>query len=387
MANFLDMLSQGMAIANADGVIQYANPVAMESVGFKPGSKLAGAVLTASARVIAAERDEKVELPPMEVAGKPVRVSMLLIKGPRPHTAAILISVLPDSVKSVIPESVPLVEDAPKPADASRHEDAAVSLQNLMTVIRHDMQDPLNFLSFEFKTALADLGQERSAELIGKLESVTATVSRLVEMAPLWGESPFLKDDRIVVQALVEEAWDMVADRARLKRVAVKVSGTPAEDIAPVYGSRVWLRRVLAETLRAAITGANDGATLEIRERQSGQYVTFNIINHGLSPFEKPGVKSLPYRKDVRDGGTPPVEVHEYLGMIMCRRIVEMHGGKIMKGTEDDPDQWVIQLPTGAPTWQTTDAQIAIQQAEQYARDISLMMTRSRKKQAVKESN
>ena len=73
--------------------------------------------------------------------------------------------------------------------------------------------------------------------------------------------------------------------------------------------------------------------------------------------------------------------------MIMCRRIVEMHGGKIMKGTEDDPDQWVIQLPTGAPTWQTTDAQIAIQQAEQYARDISLMMTRSRKKQAVKESN
>ena len=82
----------------------------------------------------------------------------------------------------------------------------------------------------------------------------------------------------------------MVADRARLKRVAVKVSGTPAEDIAPVYGSRVWLRRVLAETLRAAITGANDGATLEIRERQSGQYVTFNIINHGLSPFEKPAV-------------------------------------------------------------------------------------------------
>jgi hypothetical protein len=58
---------------------------------------------------------------------------------------------------------------------------------------------------------------------------------------------------------------------ARQRGVKIRFnSQIPAADLATLYGSEPWLRRVMVECLLSAVRGSRTGSTLDIEHRQMG---------------------------------------------------------------------------------------------------------------------
>jgi hypothetical protein len=61
--------------------------------------------------------------------------------------------------------------------------------------------------------------------------------------------------------------------------------------------------------------------------------------------------------------------------LALAQRILEQHGGSVRIEDEFDSVDFVLEIPAGAPASQ--DAQLSVEQAQRYARDMSQLLARS----------
>jgi hypothetical protein len=71
----------------------------------------------------------------------------------------------------------------------------------------------------------------------------------------------------------------------------------------------------------------------------------------------------------------------DYIGLRLARQIVALHGGALREENESGVRNFLIDLPTGAPH-RLEQTQLDIAQAQQYAKDLSALMARARKRNA-----
>ena len=95
------------------------------------------------------------------------------------------------------------------------------------------------------------------------------------------------------------------------------------------------------------------------------------------------GVELGAARKPVKGApaAKPMLAAREQIGLKLCQHIVALHGGQLREEEEDGLRNFLIDLPTGAPH-RADEAAIDVAQAQQYARDLSALMTRARRKNA-----
>ena len=73
-------------------------------------------------------------------------------------------------------------------------------------------------------------------------------------------------------------------------------------------------------------------------------------------------------------------QAHDDIGHQLCRHVLALHGGRLREELDGQRRHLVIELPTGAPH-HNDEPQLAIAQAQHYARDLAALMSRRRDSQ------
>lgn len=258
------------------------------------------------------------------------------------------------------------------------------SFDNLMHVLQHDIALPLKTARNAITASLANADEESLARpLLAPVDEIIVSVEKLVELAQVWETGSLRASDRIEPRKMIDDVWADLQDIANERGLSVQLScNVTAEEMAPIYGSHTWLRRVFSECLESALRHARPGSVLEIEHLQMGPRVVFRFRDCGaFAPKARPAEALPAGSMGKRSVSKPMLATRDLIGFKLCQHIVEMHGGKLREETEDDLRNFLIDLPTGAPHNADT-APMDSAQMQRYAQDLAQLMARARKKPA-----
>lgn len=253
------------------------------------------------------------------------------------------------------------------------------ALENLIGYIEAEMAHPIEALAQKLPQ-IARLVQEQGAtgELAGLVNDATTLstkLGKLRDLVSVFGESAIQRDERILLPDLVRQAVNEVMPGAVARNITLALSGMD-EDLPAVYGSSHWLSKAMSEYLEQSIRSAQPGGLIQLSIQAVGTRVMVRARNQGLfiSNHERRGA-FVPF--GVGDSSQPPAG-RRGIGLALSQRILEQHGGSVRIEDEFDSVDFVLEIPAGAPASQ--DAQLSVEQAQRYARDMSQLMARSMSK-------
>lgn len=355
LAELLENFRSGLLWVQKDGVVRYANADAVALTGLNPGRKLYDPDLVRAVATTVAQQT----VAQVTTAG--------VMKGSRPASAAaeLRCRVLPG-----------LSRDDAFVLIAHDHSENGVAFDNLLAVVRTDLRDPLREARASLKVTrdgrdraeVVDQAAERAGDVLEVLD-------KLVDLADLWASDALLTSDRIEPWPLLQQVWEDVAPLARNRSITVRFVAHQKEagDLAAIYGSETWLRRVFLECLEQAVRAARPGDTLDIDYRQMGPRAL--IVFRDCGAFAAASAQAVEMEA-AKMRGTDRARAH--IGLKLCQHIVTLHGGRLREEMEDGLRNFLIDLPTGAPH-RSDSAQLDIAQAQRYARDLAALMARARR--------
>jgi nitrogen-specific signal transduction histidine kinase len=260
------------------------------------------------------------------------------------------------------------------------------ALENLIGYIEAEMAEPIEALAKRLPKT-AQLVQQQGAEgdlksLIRDAAGLSIKLGKLRDLVSVFGESAIQRDERIMLSELLEQAVNEVMPQARARNITLAL-GNVAGELPAVYGSTHWLRKAMAEYLEQSIRSAQPGGLIELTIQTVGSHVTVRARNQGLfvsnhdrrNAFVPFGVGDSAKPGDQRKG----------IGLALAQRILEQHGGSVRIEDEFESVDFVMEIPAGAPALQ--DAQLSVEQAQRYARDMSQLMARSMAKRVKQDDN
>jgi signal transduction histidine kinase len=255
------------------------------------------------------------------------------------------------------------------------------ALENLVGYIEAEMAHPIEALARKLPQ-IARLVQQQgaTAELAALVEDATSLSSKLGKLRDLvsvFGESAMQRDERILLSDLLRRAVGEVMPAAQARNITLSANGLGEEPPA-IYGSAHWLSKAMSEYLEQSVRSAQSGDLIELSIQAVGTRVIVRARNQGLfvSHHERRGA-FVPF--GVGDTAKPS-GVRQGIGLALSQRILEQHGGCVRIEDEFDSVDFVLELPAGAPSMQ--DAQLSVEQAHRYARDMSELLARSMARRA-----
>ncbi len=363
-------LAGGLVWLSADGRIKYVNERATQLAGLEAGQVLPDSMLKKAVAVIGAgKRSEPLDMEFLPSAGERRLMHAKVAPALSPGDAFVFLN-------EAAPHGEPL------------------ALDNLMTVIRTDLSQPLERLERSLKLLTEGRGNATSTEeALANASPIVDTLKRLVDLSKLWSSDSLLANDRLEVWSLLQQSWEQTRPMAESRRITVRLVNQIDDDSLPVtYGSEFWIRRVVTESLQAALRAASANATLDIELRQMGPRVLIVFRNSGMWPAAANGAITLndaKVRLATGSGrvGPPPLGAKDLIGLKLCERIIRLHGGLLREEVDDlGLRNFLIDLPTGAPGRDVDVTALNAEQVQRYAADLAALMSRRRKAEAAQAS-
>jgi hypothetical protein len=366
LAELLESLKPGLLWVGRDGAVRYANSGATQSTGLSTGRKLYDPdLMRATGEAIASRSPRQLQIPGRStVAGAPIpELPCKVIPGLGSDDALVLIQ-----------------------GDASR--DRSVDYDNLMLAIRADVADPLSGARSALARARAG-DPEATQAALAQVDDLLGVMNKLLDLAQLWSGSTLMANDRIELWPLLQAVWAEAEPLARSRNVAVRFrSRSPGLTLATLYGSQPWIQRVLLECLEAAVRSTRKDGALDIEYCQMGPRALIIFRDCGVfRPADDPHAVEMataPPSKGqppARGKPAPRLTARDQIGLKLCQHVIAMHGGLLREEDEDGLRNFLIDLPTGAPH-RDDHSQLDIEQAQSYARDLSALMMRARRRTA-----
>jgi signal transduction histidine kinase len=232
-----------------------------------------------------------------------------------------------------------------------RAERAAEELRaSFLAAVSHELRTPLALISGHVDSLL-DLGldpdaQRRSVERIGTAAArLQALVDELLDLTQLEHASLALHRSRLEVAELVELVTGGLGEWPGMPPVSITVPlGLP-----PVHVDAVRIGHVLVNLVDNARHYGRPGGAIAIRARRQRATVVITVEDEGpgIPPEDRQLVFDRLYRgraaRESHPGGTG-------LGLHVCRRLVEAHGGRIWIEPDEGRSAISFSLPVARRT-------------------------------------
>lgn len=255
----------------------------------------------------------------------------------------------------------------------------ASALENLIFFVQAEMSTPILELAKRLPrvNGLRRDG-EANAELdaiVGNATDLAAKVGKLGDLMSMFGQSSIQRDERIVFNELVKKVLEEVAPLIEQRKVVLTIDGLEL-DLPAVYGSSLWLQKALSEYMEYTIRSAPVSALIDFSVQALGTRVVLRARNQGL-------FVSAQERRQAQAPmgvGAAKKPSRQGIGLALSQRILELHGGSVRIEDEFDSVDFVMEIPAGAPV--NRNEQLAVEQAQRYAHDMSQLMARAARKKA-----
>ena len=233
-------------------------------------------------------------------------------------------------------------------AEVLRRSDDLKSI--LLSLVGHELQTPLTAI----KTAATSLHQDHDLRSGEAFETLTGVIDReadrlhhlvqnLLDLSRIDGGALRLSLDWYDLGEFVRESVDRLRPLLESQLVEVLVENDPP----PVQLDYLLFDRVLANLILNAVRYAPSEAPIEIRVAHQDNQILLRVVDHGPGvPIEETNrIFERFYRGAGLWGGSG-------LGLALCQRIVEAHGGKIWaegRGPDESGLVIVVTLPIVLP--------------------------------------
>lgn len=216
--------------------------------------------------------------------------------------------------------------------DISKQIELEEMRKDLQTMLFHDLQSPLGNVISSLELLTYELPADSSPALLEMVEIAMRSSGRLqtlirslLDINQLEAGHPITEQNRVRIEALVEDAWEIVRPSYEKRKMPFCRLLTP--DLPEVYVQADMIRRVLVNLLDNAIKYSPDSpqVTLEVRPYDA-ENLLISVADRGegvpemlrTAVFEKfRRIKTDTYSKGLG------------LGLAFCRLAVEGHGGQI----------------------------------------------------------
>ena len=221
---------------------------------------------------------------------------------------------------------------------------------SFVAAVSHDLRTPLALITAYVDTLLGlDLDEatrRRSVEGIGKAaEHLTSLVNEILDVAHLESDRIALRREPASISAIVSRVAAEFGDAPGMPPIEVSVP----PDLPPVDVDADRIAQVLDNLVANAAKygGAVAPITIRAGRRDGAVVVSVEDQGEGIEPSERDRVFERFYRgRQVRGGSAPG----SGLGLYVCRRLVEAHGGSIWVDDRDHGTSISFTLPLATST-------------------------------------
>lgn len=203
--------------------------------------------------------------------------------------------------------------------------------QQIMSMVSHDLRSPLGAL----RVFLGNLAADGYGELSQSGKDAVKRASRsttdlidmtgdLLELEKSETEAMKLRFELIDVQSLCEDAAECLEWTAAAREIEIV---TPTTEVQ-CSGDAPRLMRVLVNLLGNAIRYSPPNAPVVISSEDAGDHIVIHVIDQGpgIAPEHHAMIFDRFKQLDVTERA---LEGSAGLGLVVCKMIVERHGGKI----------------------------------------------------------
>jgi signal transduction histidine kinase len=203
-------------------------------------------------------------------------------------------------------------------------------------LVSHELRSPLTVIMGVIKTALADgshLSKQEMQQLLEdanyEADSLSHLLENLLELSRDRADRLSLYVTPVNLHAVVRKAVEQVQSQSSLHRFVIDLP----KALPPVRVDELRLERILYNLLENGVSYSPRGGDIRVFAERDGGLLTIGISDQGIGispedqarlfqPFQR---VEGPKLGGVRGAG---------LGLLVCRRLVEAHGGKIWVKSE-----------------------------------------------------
>lgn len=314
LAAVLAQMTDGMVIADREGVVQLINPAAGEIFE----TPIAGAIGHTLIEVI--RHHQLVELWQNCISSGEQQSTTLELGSERKFIQAIAIP-----LTHAMPGGVLMICQ-----DLTRVRRLELVRRDFVSNVSHELRTPLASLKALTETlqdgALDDPAAARHflQRMETEIDTLTQMVRELLELSRIESGKVPLQRKAVDVMALLETA----AERMRLQaeRAGLALILEPGSGLPQVMADGERIEQVLFNLVHNAIKFTPSGGSITLRAYQDGEQVVIAVKDTGvgISDEDQPRIFERFYKADrARTGGGTG------LGLSIARHLVEGHGGKI----------------------------------------------------------
>jgi signal transduction histidine kinase len=207
--------------------------------------------------------------------------------------------------------------------EEQRRSERLTSMGRLAAGVAHEIRNPLNAVSIIVQRLKAEFvpgeGSEEYITLLTTVRNEIARMGSIIESFLRYARPPKLEFSRVRIEEIISEAMQVIAEKARQRRVAFEIEITPG--LLCRCDPDQFKQALLNLLLNAVDAIVEDGAIF-IRAHREDREVVIHISDTGPGIPEEILPKIFDPYFTTKDSGTG-------LGLSEVHRIVTAHGGRI----------------------------------------------------------
>ncbi|MGA2113052.1 MAG: ATP-binding protein [Anaerolineales bacterium] len=310
----LERMSDGAVIVDPAGRVRLVNPTTAAMFG-SSGQKMEGLTLMQALR-----RHEVYELWEKARETGEQQASMLEIGAQRRSLQAVATPLDPS-----LPGSVLLLFQ-----DLTRLRQLETVRRDFVSNISHELRTPLASLKAMVETLTSGALEDPSAakpfldHIEKEVDALVQIVEELLELSRIESGQVPLRLEKVRPLELIEAACSRLQYQAERAGLTMRAESEP--DLPTVWADPTRVEQVMMNLLHNAIKFTPPGGRIEVRGRENGEFVTFEVADTGVGIAQEDLVRIFErfYKADrARSGGGTG------LGLSIAKHVVEAHGGRI----------------------------------------------------------
>ena len=331
-ATTLASIGDAVIATDALGKVSFMNGAAEALTGWKP-SEANGHPISDVFRIVNERTHQSVESPVDRV----IREGMVV--GLANHTVLIR----KDGIEVPIDDSGAPIRDERGATtgvvlvfrDVSERRKAEQMKDEFIGMVSHELKTPLTIVTGAISTAMSERIEPADRRVLLEdaawgAENMADIVDNLLELSRWQSNRLQLKHDVLDVGGTIRTLVAYSSKKSSQHRITAEV----APDLPNVRADRIRVERVLDNLIDNAIKYSPRGGVVTVSARSSEGYIVVSVHDEGIGISET-GIKKLfePFQR--LETPVPGSAIQGIgLGLVVCRRLVEAHKGRIWVESE-----------------------------------------------------
>ena len=198
-------------------------------------------------------------------------------------------------------------------------------------LVSHELRSPLTVITGAVNTVLTEgerLSTEETRQLLQDVaweaDMLSHLLGNLLELSRVQADRLFLHAEPISVKNLVQNTVERVRCQSSIHQFLVDLP----KELPPVYADQLRLERILYNLLENAVKYSLKGGKIRVSVREEEERLLIGVSDQGIGISLADQAKLFGAFQRLEESKLDGVKGLG-LGLVVCRRLVEAHGGRI----------------------------------------------------------